>query len=66
MNSVEIATYIAANIFNKGCASILLMMNMLNVTIEPNATAICEQFDEKRVSQSEAQMFAISKEGRIK
>ncbi|KYN15474.1 hypothetical protein ALC57_12259 [Trachymyrmex cornetzi] len=62
---LKIATYIAANIFNKGYKSILLMMAMLNLTIGTNAAVICEQLDTTRVSQSEAKMVAASK-GRIK
>jgi len=63
--TVEIATYIVANIFNKDYATILLMMHVLNLTIGPNAVAICEELDEKRVSQSEARTFAASKKGQI-
>ncbi|XP_018315739.1 uncharacterized protein [Mycetomoellerius zeteki] len=67
---VEIATYIAANIFNKGYTSILLMMATLNLTIGTNAATICEQLDATRVSQrhecsNEAKTFAASKEDRI-
>jgi len=43
----------------------LLMMHVLNLTIGPNAVAICEQLDDERASQSEARTFATSKENRI-
>lgn len=47
---VEIASYIAASIFNDGYTNVLLMMQVLNLTIGPNALRIVQNLDTRRVS----------------
>ncbi|XP_036148684.1 uncharacterized protein LOC118647819 [Monomorium pharaonis] len=64
LKTVEIATNIAASIFNKGYASIILMMNIMHITIGPITNSICETLDERRISIAEARMLQMSKESR--
>lgn len=65
IKTIEIAAYIAACIFNKGYASIPLMMHRMNLVIGPNTAALCEQQDEIQVSISEARTFEAPEEGQI-
>jgi len=63
--TVEIASYLAASIFNEGYESLLKMMHVMNITIGPNAVAICTEMDNARISIADARSFEASKEGRF-
>lgn len=61
---VEIASFIAASIFNDGYTNVLLMMQVLNLTIGPNALRTVEELDTRRVSIANARAQEDSKEAR--
>jgi len=63
--TVEIASYLAASIFNEGYKSLLKMIHVMNITIGPNAVAICTEVDNARISIADARLFEASKEGRV-
>lgn len=63
--TVEIASYLAASIFNEGYESLLKMMHIMNIIIGPNAVALCTEVDDTRISIADARSFEASKEGRV-
>jgi len=63
--TVEIASYLAASIFNEGHKSLLKMMHVMNITIEPNAVVICTEVDNAKISIADARSFEVSKERRV-
>jgi len=62
--TVEIASYLAASIFNEDYKSLLKMMHVMNIKIGPNAFAICTEVDNAKISIADARSFEASKEGR--
>ena len=55
----------AASIFNEGYESLLKMMHIMNIIIEPNAVALCTEVDDTKISIADALSFEASKEGRV-
>lgn len=62
---VEIASYIAASIFNDGYTSILYMMQLLNLVIGPSALQCTEKLDSQRISIANKRAQEETKEARI-
>lgn len=62
---VEIASWIASSIFNDGYTNILLIMQVLNLKIGPNAQRMCEKVDKRRVSTANVRAQEATKEARI-
>ncbi|XP_011688297.1 PREDICTED: uncharacterized protein LOC105450244 [Wasmannia auropunctata] len=63
--TVEIASYFAASIFNEGFKSILNMMQVLNIRIGTNVVDMCNMTDKQRVSIANTRTFDASRERRI-
>lgn len=61
---VEIATYIATNIFNDGYNNILLTMQIMNLTIGPNAQQACQKWDTDRITIANLRAQQATKEAR--
>lgn len=63
-NIVEIATYIATSTFNDGYKSILLMMNVLNLTVGDRSYSFCTAVDDERCATADMRAQNDSKEAR--
>ncbi|KAK2577554.1 hypothetical protein KPH14_000787 [Odynerus spinipes] len=64
MTIVEIATYIATNIYNDGYNNILLMLHELNITIGRDCQEMCNDEDEHRILLAEKRAQEATKEVR--
>ncbi|EZA54491.1 hypothetical protein X777_05746 [Ooceraea biroi] len=60
---VEIVAYIAACIFNNG---ILQIMNIMGISLGPNAHQYAAREDDRRIAQAEARAQEQTKETRIR
>ena len=63
--TVKIVSYLAESIFNEGYKSLLKMMHIMNIKIEPNAVALCTEMDDARILIADARSFEASKEERV-
>lgn len=63
--TVEIATYLAANIFNEGFSSILKMMNVLGIVVGLQSKEFARNTDWQRIDSAEAEMTPLAKQARI-
>ena len=61
---MEIATYCAACTFNEGFAAILKIMEVMGITIGPEAIKFSRERDARRVYKAEFQSTSDSKETR--
>ena len=62
---LQIATFLATAIFNKGFSTILSIINGLKVTIGPTALELCNNLDAERIKIADKRTLDTSKEGRI-
>lgn len=46
---IEVATYLTACLFNEGNASILLVMNKLNIVVDNRSFSYAQEMDNRRV-----------------
>lgn len=61
---IDIATYIAAGVFNEGYAAVIVMLHLLKVTIGRECKMFADQVDLHRVARADRQHSASSKEAR--
>jgi len=62
--TIEIATFFAVSIFNEGFIPILKILDVMGITIGPEANAFAARRDEARIERSELRTSKASKEGR--
>ncbi|GIY45628.1 uncharacterized protein CDAR_415131 [Caerostris darwini] len=62
--TIEIATFFAVSIFNEGFIPILKILDVMGITIGPEANAFAARRDEARIERSELRTSEASKEGR--
>ncbi|GIY22878.1 uncharacterized protein CDAR_599971 [Caerostris darwini] len=60
--TIEIATFFAVSIFNEGFIHILKILDVMGITIGPEANAFAARRDEKRKERSELRTSEASKE----
>ncbi|XP_071556740.1 uncharacterized protein [Temnothorax nylanderi] len=65
VQTIRIAAYIAAGIFNEGYSSILKTMNTLGIIIGPNSKNFAVKTDEKRIAAADKNMSEFAKKARI-
>ncbi|XP_077258532.1 uncharacterized protein LOC143895352 isoform X2 [Temnothorax americanus] len=65
VETIRIATYIAAGIFNEGYSSILKTMNTLGIIVGPNSKNFAVKTDEKRIAAADKNMSEFVKKARI-
>lgn len=65
VQTIKIAAYIAAGIFNEGYSSILKTMNAVGIIIGPNSRNFAVQTDERRVAAAEENTSEQAKNARI-
>lgn len=63
-NIIQIATYIATSTFNDGYKSVLLMMNVLNLTVGDRSYSFCTTVDDERCATAETRAQNYSKKAR--
>lgn len=63
---VEIAAYTAACMFNNGATSLLQIMNVMGISIGPNAHLYASCEDDRRIAQAEVRAQEQTKEGRLR
>ena len=61
----EIATHLAVIIFNEGFSAILKTMDVLGITLGPEAEACAARLDEERIQRSERRFSDVAKNARI-
>lgn len=61
----QIAANIAACTFNEGAAAYLLMMHALEIDVDNNCAAYCENQDRARIDVAEVRAQEATREGRI-
>ena len=61
---VQIATYIAAGLFNEGYAAILSMMQLLEINIGQQCKVFADNYDAQRVMREERRGQSRTKEAR--
>lgn len=59
--TVDIAAFIATNVFNDGFNSILLMMQMMELNIGQECYNLCQKIDATRLSKAEVKTYESSK-----
>ncbi|GIY43294.1 uncharacterized protein CDAR_123881 [Caerostris darwini] len=62
--TIEIATFFAVSNFNEGFIPILKILDVMGITIGPDANAFAARRDEARIERSELRTSEASKEGR--
>ncbi|GIY39348.1 uncharacterized protein CDAR_209531 [Caerostris darwini] len=62
--TIEIATFFAVSIINEGFIPILKILDVMGITIGPDANAFAARQDEARIERSELRTSEASKEGR--
>jgi len=62
LKMVEIASFMAACIFNEGYSAILNMMNYLNIIIGPQTRNFAEMYDNARLERQWRKSYSITKE----
>lgn len=61
---VEIASFIAAGVFNEGYSSILQIMTFLNINIGQQCKFFADKYDAQRVTRQERRRLTSTKEAR--
>lgn len=62
--TIDFAAYTATSLFNDGYSSLLLMMQLMNIEIGPNAQDLCSKYDKDRIAKSDIKTYASSKQAR--
>ncbi|XP_044313131.1 uncharacterized protein LOC123037265 [Drosophila rhopaloa] len=62
---VEMATCVAAGVFNEGASSLLYFMNATGISLGPNADSYAEREDSLRVSIADRRSQESTREGRM-
>ena len=61
---IDVASYLAAGLFNEGSSSILLVMNELNIIVGNSSYSFAHKMDERRVSRQNRRSALETREAR--
>ncbi|XP_039307242.1 uncharacterized protein LOC120358183 [Solenopsis invicta] len=65
VQTIEIAAYVAAGVFNEGFSSILRTMNTLGIVVGNYSRSFAEKTDNKRITAREQELSELAKQARI-